>query len=119
MTQISEEVALGLIYRLLRNAAEYQADVIVTICPMCQLNLDAYQENVNKAYGTNFQIPILYFTQLMGLAFGIDPLTLGFGKEFISAAPALARVGVEPPPRQQPPKPPKEALPMPGKPEEE
>ena len=66
MTQISEEVALDLIYRLLKNAADYDADVIATICPMCQLNLDAYQENVNKFFGTNFHIPILYFTQLDG-----------------------------------------------------
>ncbi|MCA9973583.1 MAG: CoB--CoM heterodisulfide reductase iron-sulfur subunit B family protein [Anaerolineales bacterium] len=119
MTQISEEVALGMIYRLLKNAADYQADVIVTLCPMCQLNLDAYQENVNKHFGTNFQIPILYFTQLMGLAFGMDPLKLGFGKEFVDAAPALTRVGVEPPPRAAAAKPSKEALPMPTMPEKE
>ncbi len=56
-------------------------------------NLDAYQDNVNKHFGTNYKIPILYFTQLMGLAFDIPPKKLGFGKEFISAAPALAKIG--------------------------
>ena len=119
MTQIGEEVALGLIYRLLKNAADYDADVIATICPMCQLNLDAYQENVNKHFGTNFNIPILYFTQLMGLAFDMDPVTLGFGKEFIDAAPALAKIGVEPPPKPKRERASKTALPLPIMPEEE
>ncbi len=93
MTQISQNVALELIRRLLKNAADYDADVIVTICPMCQLNLDAYQESVNKHFGTDFNIPVLYFTQLMGLAFGMAAEELGIGKEFVDAQPALARIG--------------------------
>ncbi|RME42066.1 MAG: disulfide reductase [Chloroflexi bacterium] len=113
MTQISEPVALDLIHRLLKNAADYQADVIVTLCPMCQLNLDGYQEQVNKHFGTNYQIPILYFTQLMGLALGIETKELGFGKEFVDAAPALAKIGAEPPPPPKKQRPSKKALPMP------
>jgi heterodisulfide reductase subunit B len=93
MTQISQSVALELIRRLLKNANDYAADVIVTICPMCQLNLDAYQESVNRHFGTDYQIPILYFTQLMGLAFGLAPEELGIGKEFIDARPALTKIG--------------------------
>ena len=115
MTQISEPVALELIRRLLKNAADYQADVIVTLCPMCQLNLDGYQEAVNKHFGTNYKIPILYFTQLVGLAFGIKPKKLGFGKEFVDARPALAKIDVEPPKKPKKRKrPPKKALPMPN-----
>ena len=60
---------------------------------MCQLNLDAYQSQVNRAYGTDFELPILYFTQLMGLAFGLDAAALGLGKEIVSAEKALAKVG--------------------------
>jgi len=118
MTQISEKVAMDLIHRLLKNAADYEADVIVTLCPMCQLNLDAYQENVNKYFKTNYHIPILYFTQLIGLAFGMSADTLGFGKEFIDAQEALAKIGAEPPKAPKKKRPPKEALPMPGMPEE-
>jgi heterodisulfide reductase subunit B len=97
MTQISQHVALDLIRRLLKNAADYNADAIVTLCPMCQLNLDAYQADVNSYFGTNYHIPILYFTQMMGLAFGVPAETLGIGKEFVDARPALAKIGVEPP----------------------
>ena len=113
MTQISETVALDLIRRLLKNAQDYEADMIVTLCPMCQLNLDAYQESVNKHFGTNFNIPILYFTQLIGLAMGMPAKNLGFGKEFVDAGPALAKIGVEPPPKPKKARPGKEALPMP------
>jgi len=118
MTQISDDIALNMINSLLKNAQDYEADVIVTICPMCQLNLDAYQKDVNRALGTNYNIPILYFTQLIGLALGMDPDELGFGKEIIDAQPALAKIGVEPPKKEKKQRRPKEALPMPIMPEE-
>jgi heterodisulfide reductase subunit B len=113
MTQLSEDVALGMMRPLLKTAADYEADVIVTLCPMCQFNLDAYQDAVNKKFGTKFNIPILYFTQLMGLAMGIPTAELGFGKELVDASPALAKIGAEPPPKPKKQRPPKEALPMP------
>jgi heterodisulfide reductase subunit B len=113
MTQISEKTALEMIRQLLKNAADYQADAIATLCPMCQLNLDAYQSSVNKLFGTDFNIPIIYFTQLMGLAFGMSAQELGFGKEFVDAAPTLEKIGVKPPKRKRKERPSKEALPMP------
>jgi heterodisulfide reductase subunit B len=113
MTQLSEDVALGMMRPLLKTAADYEADVIVTLCPMCQFNLDAYQDAINKKFGTNFNIPILYFTQLIGLAMGIPTSELGFGKELVDAGPALAKIGAEPPPKPKKQRPPKEALPMP------
>ncbi|RRR66449.1 MAG: disulfide reductase [Candidatus Viridilinea halotolerans] len=94
MTQISADVALDLIRRLLKNAADYEADMIVTLCPMCQLNLDAFQDAVNERFGTNYKIPILFFTQLMGLAFGLSPEAVGIGKELVDARPALAKLGM-------------------------
>jgi heterodisulfide reductase subunit B len=114
MTQISQSTGLELIRQLLQNAVENQADAIVTLCPMCQLNLDAYQNDVNKFFKTNYKIPILYFTQMMGLAFDIPTAESGIGKEFIDARPALAKIGVEVPEPEAPKKKPaKEALPMP------
>lgn len=95
MTQISSDTAFELIRRLLKNASDYEADVIVSVCPMCQLNLDAYQPQVNRHFGTDFNIPILYFTQLLGLALGIAPKTLGIGKEIVSASKRLEKVGQE------------------------
>ncbi len=51
--------------------------MIVTACPLCQVNLECYQKQVNKEFGTNFNMPVMYFTQLMGLALGIPPKRLG------------------------------------------
>jgi heterodisulfide reductase subunit B len=120
MTQISEPVAFDMIHRIIKNAADYQADIIVTVCPMCQLNLDAYQDAMNKFFKTDYHIPILYFTQLIGLAFGLAAKDLGIGKEFVDARPALAKIGVEIPDEEAPKKkkPSKDALPMPSMPEE-
>ena len=119
MTQISERIAMDMLNRILKNAADYQADMIVTLCPMCQLNLDAYQENVNRYFNTNYHIPVLYFTQMMGIAFGMPPEEMGFGKEFVDARQALAKIGVELPEPETPKKkrPIKEELPMPRMPE--
>jgi heterodisulfide reductase subunit B len=94
MTQISEPQAHELIRRLLRSADQYDADVIACMCPMCQLNLDAYQSQVNARFNTSFSMPIVYFTQLMGLAFGMPYGDLGFGREIVPArGPIEAKLG--------------------------
>ncbi len=97
MTQISPEVAYELLHRLISGADRYKADMMVTLCPMCQLNLDAYQGDMNAHLETDYHMPVLYFTQLMGLAFGHGPKELGIGKEFVDAREALAKIGVEVP----------------------
>jgi heterodisulfide reductase subunit B len=89
MTQISEPEAFELIRRLLDSAQQNKADMILCMCPMCQLNLDGYQSRVNGFFGTNFRMPIVYFTQLLGLAFGLDAKKLGFGKEIVAAEPVI------------------------------
>jgi heterodisulfide reductase subunit B len=81
------------------------------------LNIDGYQGEMNGFFGTNYHIPILFFTQLMGLAFGIEPKELGFGLELVSARNVLDAIGVKAPP-ETPPAPPRrprkpEGLPMP------
>ena len=118
MTQISPETAYELIRRLLHGAQQYEADLMVSVCPMCQLNLDAYQEETNHYFGLDYQMPILYFTQLIGLAFGLDAETLGIGREFVPATEALAKIGVEiaveEPSRPRGPRKKDESLPMPA-----
>ena len=91
MPQISEEQAFELQRRLLQSAVDYDADMILCMCPMCQLNLDAYQPRVNGMFGTNFKIPIIYFTQLVAIAFGMSPKEAGFGKELVAGLPVLKK----------------------------
>lgn len=103
MTQIGPSTAFELIRRLLHAADQYRADLIATVCPMCQLNLDAYQAETNRHFNTSYHMPTVFFTQLMGLAFGLEPQQLGFGAELVDARGALAKIGVEAPPPEQMP----------------
>jgi heterodisulfide reductase subunit B len=85
----SRPAAYSMIHNLLYDAQRAQADVIVTACPLCQVNLECYQQQVNQEFGTHFSIPVVYFTQLIGLSMGIPPKKLGFGKEFLSPKKAI------------------------------
>jgi heterodisulfide reductase subunit B len=120
MPQIDRGTAYEMIRHLIGGAADQDADVIVTLCPMCQLNLDMYQKEMNKYFGKKYSIPVLYVTQLMGLAFGVTPDELGIGSEFISARSALTAIGTELPEEEVKPKQKKnkEGLPMPKMPNE-
>jgi heterodisulfide reductase subunit B len=93
----SRRAALGMVRSLLQSAVDRDADVIATACPLCQVNLECYQNQVNKEFGTELSVPVMYFTQLVGLAMGIEPQKLGIGKELVSATPILfSRPSAEP-----------------------
>ena len=65
------DVVLDLVRKLLTMAREMGADAIVAACPLCQANIDMRQGEVNGKYGENFNMPVYFFTQLLGLAFGL------------------------------------------------
>jgi heterodisulfide reductase subunit B len=91
----NRQAALSMVRNLLQSAVQAQAAVIATACPLCQVNLECYQKQVNREFGTDFSVPVLYFTQLLGVALGIPDKRLGIGMELVSAAPVLS----ETPPR--------------------
>ena len=93
MTQISPPTAFEMIRRLVDNATRAGADMMVTLCPMCQMNIDAFQGEMNHFFKTSYHMPIVFFTQVMGLAFGREPASIGFGRELVDARPALNRIG--------------------------
>jgi len=88
-----EPVALGLNEDLLAEAQDRGADCIAVACPMCQLNLEGYQGKINARFGRSYRMPVLFFTELMGLALGLAPQKLGMGRHLVSARPVLQRVG--------------------------
>lgn len=59
-----------LVDKLLNMAYEVGADCLVTACPLCQANLDLYQEEISKKLKREYHLPVFYFTELMGLALG-------------------------------------------------
>ncbi len=74
-----------LTYRVLSMALEAGANCIAVACPLCQQNLDLRQSQVNSAMGKSLNIPILYFSQIVGLTYGLSPKELGFDKLVVSA----------------------------------
>lgn len=71
-----EEVALKLNRDILSAASDAGADVIITTCPLCQVNLEAFQDRINQVHGERFRMPVVYFSQLLGLALGLSPKEL-------------------------------------------
>jgi heterodisulfide reductase subunit B len=86
------EIVLELGRKILANAKAVGAEAIVVACPLCQVNLDSRQRQMDG----QFDLPILYFTQLMGLAFGLEHKGLGLEKHFIDPIPLLRGKGITP-----------------------
>ena len=72
MNATAPDITASAVYPILKSAQEAGADIIVTPCPLCQMNLDAYQVKVNKNFSTKYNLPVLFFTQLMAIAYGLD-----------------------------------------------
>ena len=88
------DVMLKLTYRILYQAKQLGADCVAVACPMCHSNLDAYQKEIKSKYKTRFDLPILYFTQLIGLALDFSSKQLHLTKHFTDPLPMLRSKGL-------------------------
>ncbi|RJQ04635.1 MAG: disulfide reductase [Bacillota bacterium] len=86
-----EDVVLQLNEQLLREAQAQGAELIAVCCPMCQMNLDAYQGKINNRFGTRYNTPIVYYSQLVGFALGLSEESMGFSRGFVPATRHLRR----------------------------
>ncbi len=82
------EVGLNLIYHLLHEARTKGADVIATVCPLCQFNLEVFQDEVARE-NTPMVMPVVYFTQLLALALGVTGKELGLQHSIVPLEPVL------------------------------
>ncbi len=80
-------LALEMTQKILQNARDCGADVVAAACPLCHVNLDARQSSI----GLSFQIPVLYITQLMALAFGLGHKQAALSKNIVDPQPVLER----------------------------
>lgn len=87
-------MVMDMTHEILDNAKEVGAQAVVVACPLCQVNLDARQQQTGEEYGQDYGLPILYFTQLMGLAFGLPPASLGLDKHSVNPEPLLREMKV-------------------------
>lgn len=93
LTGTLPEAGLRLAYILLKEAKKRGADVIATVCPLCQFNLDGYHDQIESRWEP-VRVPTVYFSQLMGLAFGLPATSLGLQRGFIP----LPALGTKPEP---------------------
>jgi heterodisulfide reductase subunit B len=85
-----KSIALYLGEQILSSAKKAGARAIVAACPLCQINLDARQEEISASIGESYDLPIIYFTQLMALAFGCSRKELQLNKLFVSPESVLS-----------------------------
>lgn len=90
----SSEVTRELSYAILRSALASGAQAVVTSCPLCQFNLDYRQGEMEVHYRGFTQIPILYFTQLLAIALGIESDTFGLADHHVDPRPLLVSRGL-------------------------
>ncbi|PIQ86550.1 MAG: heterodisulfide reductase subunit B [Candidatus Omnitrophica bacterium CG11_big_fil_rev_8_21_14_0_20_43_6] len=88
------DIVLKLSGDILQMAQDEGAQAIVVACPLCQSNLDLRQGMINKQYKKKFNIPVFYFTQLLGLALGIEGTKLGLEKHLVNPLPLLREKGI-------------------------
>ncbi|MBW2568203.1 MAG: CoB--CoM heterodisulfide reductase iron-sulfur subunit B family protein [Deltaproteobacteria bacterium] len=69
------DIVHTLVKKLYDKALETDAECIIVSCQMCQANLDLYQKEISMKFGRNYKIPIFYFTELIGLAFGLKGIS--------------------------------------------
>lgn len=82
--------------QILASAKQAGAQALIVACPMCHSNLDFRQKAIEKREGAPFQMPVIYITQLVGLALGLDAGQLGIDRHFVNAAPLLQTLGKTP-----------------------
>ena len=86
------EIVLKLSRDILEGAKSAGADAIAVACPMCHVNLDTRQEEIERKYQVTYHLPILYFTQLMGLGFGIPAKELLLERHLVDTKGVLEKV---------------------------
>lgn len=86
------DVALRLMSRIMKDAIARGANCIVATCPMCQFNLDAYQDMVAEKYGLQKRLPVYFITEFVGLALGINERDLQLDRHLIDASGLLKEI---------------------------
>jgi heterodisulfide reductase subunit B len=86
------DVTLDYTKEKLDNMIEAGVDIIVNVCPFCHLQFDVGQKEVNKKYGTDYNIPVFHLAQIYGLAMGLSREDITIDAQQISAEPAMAKL---------------------------
>jgi heterodisulfide reductase subunit B2 len=86
------DIVLELSNSILNMAKAAGAQCMAVACPMCQINLDMRQGDINETKKRNYNMPVVYITQLLGLCLGVSPKKLGMDKCVVSPRPIIELV---------------------------
>jgi heterodisulfide reductase subunit B2 len=89
LSLIRPELVVTMCSRIIASALETGADAVVVGCPMCHANLDTRQAEIAAALGRPFSLPILYFSQVIGYALGLEAAQLGMLKHIVDPVPLM------------------------------
>ncbi|MCC6346995.1 MAG: CoB--CoM heterodisulfide reductase iron-sulfur subunit B family protein [Nitrospirales bacterium] len=79
------DTSLFLMSKILKDAVARGANCFVTTCPMCQFNMDAYQDQVGDKYGIPQRLPVYFITELIGVSLGLSPQEMQVDRHFVDA----------------------------------
>ena len=85
MTMCNEQTVLDLSHKIIANAAAHGANCMVVACPMCHVNLDMKQADVERRYGVRHGMVVYYLSDLVGMALGLTEEELGVNRHFVAA----------------------------------
>jgi heterodisulfide reductase subunit B len=71
---------------IIEDAVLRGAEAIIVACPMCHSNLDMRRKEIERVTGKRYSIPVIYITQAIGLALGIDAKKLGLHRHFVDVS---------------------------------
>jgi heterodisulfide reductase subunit B len=83
------EVSLKFVANIMKDALARGANCIVTTCPMCQMNMDAFQEKASALYNLGERLPVYFITELIGVSMGIGAAALQIDRHFVEATGLL------------------------------
>jgi heterodisulfide reductase subunit B2 len=83
-----------LMSRIFNDAVGRGANCLVTTCPLCQFNVDAYQAEVGKKYNIGKQLPVYFITELIGMSMGLDPIEMQVDRHFVDAIGLLKELNL-------------------------
>ncbi len=92
LTATKPEVPEAMSRDIVRSAQKHQADLLVTACPLCQFNLDYPQRSDETRLSSGQELPILYFTQLLAIALGLDQSTWGLDEHYVDPGALLKKL---------------------------
>lgn len=85
-----QDMVIDLTRKILRDARDCGAEAVIVACPLCQVNLDTRQDGIAGKYGEWQRMPIVYLSQLVGRAIGVDDAQLGLKKHMVDVTAVLA-----------------------------